>query len=89
MTGFGPREIGQVLQITDALGIHREAVRVPLSGTPEGDVAVRDGKLVVMLPEVGDVAQFLGTLEDRVAALDQFGSLAKEAPVTPSPSEDL
>ncbi|HMS18234.1 MAG TPA: hypothetical protein PKA37_15425 [Planctomycetota bacterium] len=79
MAGFGPREIGQVLRITDALGIHREAVRVPLSGTPEGLVAIRDGKLLVMLPEVSEVSEFLGTLEATVRALPLVGSLKRSA----------
>ena len=77
MPGFGPREIAQVLRITDALGLHREAVRVPLTGTPEGEVRITDSKLLIMLPETLDVSDFLATLESRVQALAAFGSLKR------------
>jgi hypothetical protein len=77
MPGFGPKEIGCVLRLTDELCLHREAVRVPLSGTKDGDVKIEKGKLLVLLPEVADVQEFLAALKDRVRELPLFDTLMR------------
>jgi hypothetical protein len=59
--------IARILAITDALGIHREAVRIPLGPTSTGGVRVTK---FVEITVAEDVEPFLAGLRDRLAALD-------------------
>jgi hypothetical protein len=66
---IGPRDIARILEVTDALGLHREAVRVPLDTAGAGAVAIEQGKLVVTAPADGTLDAFVAELADRVRAL--------------------
>lgn len=65
----GPKEMSQVLAVTDELRIHREAVRIPLETAPGGAVSLEKDRLVVVLPEDGDLTGFLEALPGRIEAL--------------------
>ena len=76
---INPKDVAAVLAVTDALGIHREAVRVPLAPRPGGSVTVERGALIVELPEK-DVEAFLGGLAERVRSLPGAGALKRVEP---------
>lgn len=67
-----PKTIGRILEITDAAGLHREAVRIPLAPAGDGSVRVEGGVLHVVVPEA-DIEMFVGTLPKRLKALDLSG----------------
>lgn len=46
--------IRRILEITDALGIHREAVRIPLAPTPEGSVRLTPAGHVEITAAAGE-----------------------------------
>lgn len=75
--GIGPREIGRILAATDALGLHREAVRVPLDAEGAGRVEIVAGKLVVIAPASGDFDAFVAGLAERVRALPGAAALKR------------
>lgn len=66
----GPPEILRILAVTDALGLHREAVSVPLWTEGDGRLRVRGGKLEVTAPARGDFEAWLRGLPDAIRALD-------------------
>jgi hypothetical protein len=74
---IGPREIGRILGAVRALGIHPEAIRVPLDAEGAGSVKIEGGRLVVIAPASGDLDAFVGGLAARVAALPGAGSLKR------------
>lgn len=67
METVSQQTIARILAVTDALGIHREAVRIPLGPTKTGDVRVTK---CVEITAAQDVEPFLAGLRDRLAALD-------------------
>lgn len=69
----------QVFDITDAMPMSREALRIPLAMQGDGTVTKRvDGLFEVTLPDIDDLAPFLETLPDKLRALGVV-----EAPPTP------
>ena len=70
---FGPREIGRILEITDGLGLHREAVMIPLAPEGDGDVRIVGGRLTIHRPEEGDFEAWVATLPGLIEALDTAG----------------
>jgi hypothetical protein len=70
MEAVGPREIGRILAVTDALGLHREAVQVPLWTEKGGKLAVRNGRLQITAPSDGDFEAWLARLPDLLRATD-------------------
>jgi hypothetical protein len=53
----------RIFAVTDACGISREEVRVPLAGEGEGRIHRRpDGVWEIVVPERGDLAGFLARL---------------------------
>ena len=76
------RQINRALEVTDALGLHREAVEVSLDQRPGGSAAIQAGKLVIHLPE-SDVDAFLAALPERAAAGPGFASLRRMTPPEP------
>jgi hypothetical protein len=62
--------IQRVFEVTDALGLSREAITVPL--LLEGDGAVRrlpSGRCEITLPDADDLGPFLAALPERLRAL--------------------
>jgi hypothetical protein len=74
---IGPREIGRILESVRALGIHAEAVRIPLGAEGFGSVEISGGKLVVVAPTSGDLDAFIAALPARAQALPGFGALKR------------
>jgi hypothetical protein len=65
-----PREIEQILALTDRLEIHRESVAIPLGRRDPGGVRrLASGKIEITVPAGGDFAEWLGGLEERLRAL--------------------
>ncbi len=79
MDAVGPKEIGSILAVTDAIGIHREAVQIPLGTEGEGRVTL-DGRVVeIVAPTQGNFETWVATLGDRIRALDLSGVQKAEA----------
>jgi hypothetical protein len=70
---FGPKEIMRILAVTDALGLHREAVVIPLYNSGTGGLRLRGAKLEITAPGDGFEA-WLAALPD---ALRAFPDLPK------------
>lgn len=66
---FGQAEILRILAVTDALGLHREAIMIPLWTKPGGGFRLRGNKLEISAPEDGFDAWLAGLPE----ALKTFG----------------
>ena len=47
MDSFGPPEIMRILAVTDALGLHREAMRIPLWTKGKGEILVKGNRLEI------------------------------------------
>ena len=71
MDSFGQTEILRILAVTDALGLHREAVVIPLWTRASGGFRMRGTKLEITAPE-GDAA-FEPWLAGLPEALQDFG----------------
>jgi hypothetical protein len=71
MDSFGQKEIFRILEVTDALGLHREAIVIPLWTRGAGGFRMRGGKLEITAPE-GDPA-FEPWLAGLADALKAFG----------------
>lgn len=57
-------EINQIFAVTDRLGIHREAIEIPLSPeTPGRVVRTPAGKFRIVVEAEVPLAEWLGTLE--------------------------
>ena len=65
-----PQQMGRILDLIDAMSIHREAVVVPLGPEGEGGVRLVNNKIEVTVPERGDFESWLGGLRDAIAGLD-------------------
>jgi hypothetical protein len=64
-----PREIEQILALTDRLEIHRESVAIPLGRRDPGGVRrLGNGKIEITVP-AGDFAEWLGGLEAQLRGL--------------------
>jgi hypothetical protein len=66
---IGPKEIGRILEATDGLGLHREAVRVPLDAEGAGRTAIEGGRLVITAPSDGSFDAFVAGLAERIREL--------------------
>ena len=60
----------RVLEIVDDLGIHREAISIPLESSPRGDVRMPTPDRIEIVGPEGDPEPFLASLRDRLCALD-------------------
>jgi len=70
MDAVGPPEIMRILTVTDALGLHREAVTVPLWTKGAGELRVRGARLEITAPAQGDFEAWLRALPEAIRALD-------------------
>jgi hypothetical protein len=63
-------QVEQILAVTDALGISREAVVIPLRAQHPGRLSVRkDGKLEIVVDSDADFGHWLSRLEPEVRSL--------------------
>jgi hypothetical protein len=64
------KEIERIFSVTDALGISREALVIPLRTEAPGRIAVmKDGKLEIVVDRDGDFEQWLTRLEPAIRSL--------------------
>jgi hypothetical protein len=64
------KEIERIFAVTDALGISREALVIPLRTEAPGRVAVmKDGKLEIVVDRDGDFEDWLTRLEPSIRSL--------------------
>lgn len=74
MQTVGGAEIRRILAVTDALGVHREAVSIPLRPQGEGGLRVTPARrLEIIVPSEGDFEAWLGGLPAAIQALDLSG----------------
>ncbi len=65
-----PKEIERILAITDALGISREAIVIPLRTENPGRIQIlSNGKLEIVAERDADFDQWVSALESRIRAL--------------------
>lgn len=72
MIPLSASEIRRLLEVTDGLGLHREAVVIPLAREGAGDVQAAGGKLVLAAPAAG-LEAWLAALPQLIARLDLSG----------------
>ncbi len=71
MESVGPPEIMRILAVTDTIGLHREAVAVPLWTRGAGSLRVTaGGRLEITAPAEGDFEAWLAKLPEALAAMD-------------------
>lgn len=64
------KEIEQIFAITDAIGVSREAIVIPLRTEHPGRLAImKDGKLEIVVERDGEFAEWLSGLEERIRSL--------------------
>jgi hypothetical protein len=64
------KEIERIFSVTDALGISREALVIPLRTEAPGRIALmRDGKLEIVVDRDGDFEEWLTRLEPSIRSL--------------------
>lgn len=54
-------DMEEVYRLTDELGIHREAITVPLAKRDPGGVRSQNGQLTITVPESGSVPEWVET----------------------------
>jgi hypothetical protein len=70
LKALGPKEIEQILAVTDALGISREAVVIPLRTENPGRLRiVGGGKLEIVVDRDVEFGDWLKNLEPRIREL--------------------
>lgn len=63
----GIREINRILEVTDAMGIHRESVVIPLGTRHPGRIRKRpDGKIEIVVESEGDFEAWAAGLEAEI-----------------------
>ena len=67
---LAPAEMRRILEVTDALGIHRESVRVPLARRGPGAVRVTSTAQIEIVAPADDFAAWLEQLPQAIRALD-------------------
>jgi hypothetical protein len=70
MQVLGPAEVRRILEVTDALGIHREAVRVPLARRGAGAVRVTTAAQVEIVAPTDELGAWFEALPAALRALD-------------------
>jgi hypothetical protein len=70
MDSVGPPEIMRILAVTDALGFHREAMKIPLWTKGKGEILVKGQRLEISAPAEGDFEAWLAALPALLASMD-------------------
>ena len=70
MKPIGMKEMDLIFSITDEMGIHREAIEVPLFPKGEGNIKVLPkSKIEIVIPETIDLVDWLPTMKDLLIEL--------------------
>ncbi len=78
MKGLTPPEIMQILEVTDGLGLHREAVKIPLMCVAEGSAQIVGTRLQIIAPETTPFDDWLSSLSEQLSGLDLSGLMQAE-----------
>jgi hypothetical protein len=70
MDSVGPPEIMRILAVTDALGFHREAVKIPLWTKGRGEILVKGQRLEISAPAEGEFEAWLSALPALLGSMD-------------------
>jgi len=70
MDSVGVPEILRIMAVTDALGFHREAIKIPLWTKGKGEILVRGQKLQISAPAEGDFGSWLSALPSTLKSMD-------------------
>ncbi len=70
MDSVGPPEIMRILAVTDALGFHREAMKIPLWTKGKGEILVKGQRLEISAPAEGDFETWLAALPALLGSMD-------------------
>jgi hypothetical protein len=70
MIPITPTQIRRILEVTDGLGIHREAITIPLAREGPGAVAVRGRKIEITAPADVPFDAWLEHLPQVIETLD-------------------
>ncbi len=73
MDAVGPQDIHRIVAVTDEIGIHREAVRIPLGTEGVGQVTLAGTIVEIVAPAQGDFEAWVIGLGDRIRSLDLSG----------------
>lgn len=79
MEAVGPKEIHRILEVTDSLHIHREAVRIPLETEGEGSVRREGDGVHIVAPATSDFEEWIGRLASLLRDQD-LSQVRKAAP---------
>jgi len=64
-------DIARILEVTDALQLHRDWVVIPIDAAPEGrEVQQPDGKIIIHAPVKERFEDWLKRLQERLMTLD-------------------
>jgi hypothetical protein len=75
MQPITPAQVRRILEITDSLGIHREAVVIPLAREGVGAIDRDGAKLVITAPEGEAFEGWLTGLAETLGQVDLVGVL--------------
>lgn len=70
MDRVGPAEIQRILAVTDAMGLHRESVVVPLGTRGTGALRLTMGRRLEIIAPEANFDAWVATLRERLEALD-------------------
>jgi len=70
MDSVGPPQIMRILAVTDALGFHREAVKIPLWTKGKGEILVKGQRLEISAPMDLDFEEWLSSLPTVLGSMD-------------------
>jgi hypothetical protein len=70
MDAVGPPEIMRILAVTDALGFHREAIKIPLWTKGKGEILVKGQRMEISAPAEGDFEVWLKALPTVLGSMD-------------------
>ena len=77
MNVITPGQVAEVLLVTDAMGLHREAVRIPLETVVGGGFRIEGEHLVIQVPCDLDLGPWLEALPDHMVALSGVAGLRR------------
>ena len=66
----GPPEIMRILGVTDALGFHREAIKIPLWTKGKGEILVKGQRMEISAPAEGDFEAWIASLPSLLGSMD-------------------
>lgn len=70
MDSIGVPDIMRILAVTDALGFHREAIKIPLWTKGKGEILVKGQRLEISAPAEGDFEAWLTALPALLSSMD-------------------